>query len=144
MDIRFDRYVDAGGKEQSLDHAYVINKLLAMPKAYDSVVASMYILDHYESYYRINSHQAGARKDIMPLIAYAQAEDTWESSYLRERMTRYRRSGVLATFGLSWTEFVKLPKSYCDSLMEEAEFAIKEKATDMESEMSRIMASKHG
>lgn len=130
MDRRFEYYQDLQGKTQVLDHAYVINQLLAMPKAYNSIVAALFIRDHYETYYRINSHQAGMRKDIMPLIAYADAEDTHETSYLRERITSYRKSGVLATFGLSWTEFIKLPKCYCDSLIEEAEFAIKEKAAD--------------
>lgn len=144
LDKRFDYYLDANGKEQVLDHAYVINKLLAMPKAYDSVVASMYIRDHYESYYRINVHQAGVNKDIMPLIAYSDAEDTWESSFLRERMSRYRRSGVLAVFGISWTEFIKLPTIYCNSLIEEAEFSIKEKAADTVKLQAEIAAQLGG
>ena len=130
MDRQFDYYQMADGSTKILDHAFVINKLLSMPKAYDSVVAAMYTRDHYESYYRINTHQAGARKDIMPLIAYSDAEDTWETSYMRERMTRFRRSGVLAMFGIPWDRFIQLPKEYCDALIEESEFAIKEKATD--------------
>ena len=115
-----------------------------MPKAYDSVVASMYIRDHYESYYGINVHQAGGIKDIMPLIAYADAEDTWETSYLRERITRYRKSGVLATFGIAWDRFILLPKEYCDALIEEAEIAIKEKATDTVKLQAEIAAQLGG
>lgn len=113
-----------------LDHALVINKLLAIPNAYSSVVASLYIRDYYESYYRINVHQAGASKDIMPLIAFCETEDTFETSYLRERMTRYRKSGVLATFGIPWDQFILQTKEICDALIEEAEFAIKEKAAE--------------
>ena len=130
---------------QVMDHAYVINKLLAIPKAYDSVVASLYIKDYYETYYHIKSHQAGARKDIMPLIAYSDAEDTFETSYLRERMARYRKSGVLTMFGIPWDRFILQPKEVCDALVEEAEFAIKEKAADtaqLQAEMAGLMPKK--
>jgi replicative superfamily II helicase len=139
MDLNFDRYKDKDGKMQILDHGFVIKKLLELPKTCDSVVASLYLRDHYDTFYRTVSHQPGARTDIMPMIAYSEAEDTFETSYMRERMARYRKSGVLATFGIAWDRFLLLPKEYCDALIEESEFAMDEKASEakkMENELN--------
>lgn len=105
-------------------------QLLLIPHTCSSLVAQLYLRDYYETYYGINTHEKGKSKDAIPMIAYCEAEDSFETSYLRERITRYRKSGVHDCFHIPWDRFIELPKEICDALMQEAEYALLEKAKD--------------
>lgn len=134
----FDEFIGADGKLQRLDHNYVVKQLLEIKTSHSSIVAQMYARDYYETFYQITAHDQGTKKSIMPLIAFADVEDTSEVSHFREYMVKYRKSGVKEIFDIPFDRFIQLPVDTCASLMEEAEFAIKEKAALIDPQLAEI------
>lgn len=71
--------------------------------------------------------------DATPLscVAYHPNEDTEEHSGLRKMLTKYRKHNVMEETGISFTEFLDLPRDLCQSILDECAEAAVEKSKAM-------------
>lgn len=74
----------------------------------------------YETTYGIYDHRNSPKDAVLAPIAYREAEDVEKHSVIREYARRFRRRKVKDVFGLSFTEFMALPKSQAVMLLEES------------------------
>ncbi len=100
--------------------ADLLETLLASDKTYTVLEAMDLLYQAYETTYGIYDHRTSTKEDVLAPVAYRDAEDLETHSVIREYARRYRRRKVKDVFGLSWNEFMALPKSQAMMILEES------------------------
>lgn len=90
--------------------------------------ARILMLHRYETDFGIFDHDHCSEINTMPLLRLHDCENSILHSLRRETMDKFAEKGIATKFGLSWTEFIKLPNWEIEMMFEAASKAEDEEA----------------
>lgn len=97
--------------------------LLSKSKQLVSTDAQILRRMRYEQDFGIVDHNAlsGTMEEVFALVTLNDNENTWRGDMMHERARRFYKLRLASITGMSWKEFIELPKAVCDMWFELAE-----------------------
>lgn len=100
------------------------------PTKLTSIGLQLLLRNYYETYYGLQNYATVSETNPIPHIAFLDEEDVFEVSAWRERLASFRKAKVHQTFGVSWNEFLELPRDQCLAMLEETEIDVSNEAAE--------------
>lgn len=107
----------------------MIEEVLKKAPKLSSVKAAVFMNEVYETTFGIYNHFTGPNRKPLDSVTLHPTEENGITSALDESFDIYTANGIKDVFGLSLSEFLKLPSEICKSLVEKAGIITRQKAT---------------
>lgn len=110
-----------------------INEVLRIPQKLSVLDAKLVLSEAYDKTYGICNHDNLSADDApLSIVAYHQAEETFDFSTTKQYITAYRKKRLYRLFGVSLNEFMQLPSEIADELLRQATEEIKQQNQSLE------------
>lgn len=111
-----------------------------MPK-YNSIDGQIVLNEYYETLFKLYNHYSGDNRRPLASVALHPEEDIIKNSLLEESIKTFYLRNIKETFGITYLEFIELPRYIGDIMSEVGKELLKKKssiAQDVQNEIEGI------